>query len=348
METLETGQSQPVQVAVIGVGNMGQHHARILSGLKHVQLIGVSDLNLERGLATASQYHARFFENYRDLLPHVDAAIVAVPTRQHYEVGMACLQAGVHVLLEKPIAASVAEAEALAQAAARCRLILQVGHIERFNPTFASLTQVLDEEHILALEAHRMSPYTHRANDVSVVLDLMIHDLDLLLELANAPVIQLAAQGSLGRGQSLNYVTATLGFANGIVATLTASKITHRKLRRIVAHGQHSLTEADFLGNTIQIYRHGPANCGCTQPVAYRPESLIENVVPHRTEPLQAELIHFVTCVQQARSPFVGGEQAINALRLACQIEQLALSHPGDAAQGLVSVPGSDGVRLSH
>jgi predicted dehydrogenase len=318
---------EPIRIGVIGVGNMGQHHTRVLSLLKDVDLIGISDINLERGIETASKYQIRFYEDYRDMLRHVDAVCVAVPTRQHHEVGITCLQAGVHVMIEKPIAASIAEAESLVNTAAACQCILQVGHIERFNPAFQELGKVLKTEEILALEADRMSPYTDRANDVSVVLDLMIHDIDLLLELAAAPVVKLTASGSRGSNSGqLDYVTATLGFANGIVATLTSSKVTHRKLRRIAAHCKNSLTEADFLNNEILIHRQTTESCrpGYGQ-VLYRQDGLIEKVYTSNIEPLHAELEHFVNCVRGGDQPSVGGEQALKALRLASLIEQMAL-----------------------
>ncbi len=295
--------------------------------MKDVQLIGVADLNVDRGIDTASKYRVRFFEDYHDLLPHVDAVCVAVPTRLHHDVGMTCLNAGVHVLIEKPIAASIAEAESLVNAAAAAQKILQVGHIERFNPAFAELSKVLKAEQLLALEAHRMSPYSQRANDVSVVLDLMIHDIDLLLELAASPVVKLTASGSRAEDSGyLDYVTATLVFGNGIVATLTASKVTHKKIRRIVAHCQSSLTEADFLNNEILIHRQTTANCMTDYgQVLYRQDGLIEKVYTSNIEPLHAELEHFVSCVRGGDQPSVGGEQALKALRLASSIEQMAL-----------------------
>ncbi len=318
---------EPIRVGVIGVGNMGQHHTRVLSMLKDVELVGVSDVNVERGIDTASKYRVRFFEDYRDLLLHVDAVCVAVPTRLHHSVGMTCLQAGVHVLIEKPIAASIAEAESLVNAAAESQCILQVGHIERFNPAFQELNKILKTEELLAVEAHRMSPYADRANDVSVVLDLMIHDIDLMLELAASPVVKLTASGSRASDSGfLDYVTATLGFANGIVATLTSSKVTHRKIRRIAAHCKNSLTEADFLNNEILIHRRMTANCITDHgQVLYRQDGLIEKVYTSNIEPLNAELEHFVGCVRGGSQPSVGGEQALKALRLASLIEQMAL-----------------------
>ncbi|CAA9262134.1 GH109 [uncultured Coleofasciculus sp.] len=324
---LQRSLPQPIRIGVIGVGNMGQHHTRVLSLLKDVEMVGVADINVERGLDTASKYRVRFFEDYRDLFPYVDAVCIAVPTKLHHEVGMTCLKAGIHVLVEKPIAANIAEAESLVNAAAESQCILQVGHIERFNPAFQELSKVLKTEELLALEAHRMSPYSNRANDVSVVLDLMIHDIDLLLELADSPVVRLTASGSRASDSGyLDYVTANLGFANGIVATLTASKVTHRKIRRIAAHCKNSLTEADFLNNEILIHRQTTANCMTDYgQVLYRQDGLIEKVHTSNIEPLHAELEHFVNCVRGGNQPSVGGEQALKALRLASQIEQMAL-----------------------
>ncbi|NJN59587.1 MAG: Gfo/Idh/MocA family oxidoreductase [Leptolyngbyaceae cyanobacterium SL_5_9] len=324
---LQRSQPEPIRIGVIGVGSMGQKHTRVLSLLKDVELVGVSDVNVERGLDTASKYRARFFEDYRELLKHVDAVCIAVPTLLHHAVGITCLHAGVHVLIEKPIAANISEAESLVNAAAESHCILQVGHIERFNPAFQELSKVLNTEELLALEAHRMSPYSDRANDVSVVLDLMIHDIDLLLELAGAPIAKLTASGSRAADSGyLDYVTATLGFANGIVATLTASKVTHRKIRRIAAHCKNSLTEADFLNNEILIHRQTTANCLTDYgQVLYRQDGLIEKVYTSNIEPLHAELEHFVHCVRGGNQPSVGGEQALKALRLASQIEQMAM-----------------------
>ncbi|MBE9136255.1 Gfo/Idh/MocA family oxidoreductase [Nodosilinea sp. LEGE 07088] len=317
----------PVRVGVIGVGNMGQHHTRVLSRFKDVDLVGVSDVNVERGLDTAGKYRVRFFEDYQELLKHVDAVCIAVPTRLHHSVGMACLHAGVHVLIEKPIAASIAEAESLVNAAAETNCILQVGHIERFNPAFQELHKVLKTEELLALEARRMSPYSQRANDVSVVLDLMIHDIDLLLELAGSTVATLTASGSRASNSGyLDYVTATLGFSNGIVATLTSSKVTHRKIRSITAHCKNSLTDADFLNNEILIHRQTTADCSTDYgQVLYRQDGLIEKVYTSNIEPLHAELEHFINCVRGGEKPSVGGEQALKALRLASLIEQMAL-----------------------
>ncbi len=320
-------QLEPIRVGVVGVGNMGQHHARVLSLLKDVELVGVADLNVDRGLDTASKLRIRFFEDYHELLPLVDAVCIAVPTRLHYDVGVTCLRAGVHVLIEKPIAATIAEAESLVNTAAECNRILQVGHIERFNPAFQELSKVLKHEQLLAIEADRLSPYSQRANDVSVVFDLMIHDIDLLLELVPGQVVRLSAHGNqVSDSGYLDYVTATVGFDSGVIATLTASKVTHRKQRRIVAHCKNSLTESDFLNNEILIHRQTTADYMTEYgQVLYRQDGLIEKVYTSNIEPLNAELEHFVACVRGGQQPSVGGVQALQTLRLASLIEQTAL-----------------------
>ncbi len=328
--------SQPIRIGVIGVGNMGRHHARILSLLKDTELAGVADLNVERGLDIATSYRTRFFENYLDLLPHVDAVCIAVPTKLHHQVGIDCLQAGVHILLEKPIAASIPEAESLVNTAAESNCILQIGHIERFNPAFVELSKVCQTEEILAIEARRMSPYSQRANDVSVVLDLMIHDIDLLLELTASPVVKLTASGSSASDAGyLDYVTATLGFANGVVATLAASKITHSKIRTLTAHCKNSLIETDFLHSDIAVHRYPTGNLPTkNHHQFYRQDGLIEKVYTSNIEPLYAELEHFVSCIRGGKCPYVGGKQGIQALRLASLIEEMALDgkvwHPSD------------------
>ena len=223
---------QPVRVGVIGIGNMGWHHARVLSLLKDAELVGVADPDPKRGQLAVEQFGCQWFASYEEMLGQVEAVCIAVPTLLHHRVGMACFNAGVHVLIEKPIAASQEEAAELIRAADAAGRLLQVGHIERFNPAFRELVKVVANEQVVVLEARRHSPNPDRANDVSVVLDLMIHDIDLVLELAGAPVVRLAAAGGRSAEGPIDYVNATLGFANGVVASLTASKMAHRKIGR--------------------------------------------------------------------------------------------------------------------
>ncbi|MAD68003.1 MAG: oxidoreductase [Synechococcus sp. CPC100] len=319
----------PVKVGVIGIGNMGWHHARVLSLLKDADLVGVADPDAQRGALATEQFGCRWFSDYRTMLKEVEAVCIAVPTLLHHSVGLACLEAGSHVLIEKPIAASQEEAAALIDAASRVGRLLQVGHIERFNPAFRELTKVVANEEVVVLEARRHSPHADRANDVSVVLDLMIHDLDLVLELASSSVVQLAAAGGRSSDGPIDYVNATLGFENGVVASLTASKMSHRKIRTLSAHCRASLVETDFLNHNLHIHRRAhewySADHG---ELLYRNDGFIEEVSTTSIEPLYAELEHFLQCVRGRETPAVDGQQASRALRLADLIEQ-AVEQPG-------------------
>ena len=313
----------PVRVGVIGIGNMGWHHARVLSLLRDAELVGVADPDETRGRLAVEQFNCRWFPDYRDLLASVEAVCIAVPTLLHHRVGMACLEAGVHVLIEKPIAATQEEAAELIQAAKATSVLLQVGHIERFNPAFRELLKVVAGEEIVVLEARRHSPHPDRANDVSVVLDLMIHDIDLVLELAAAPVVRLAAAGGRSAEGPIDYVNATLAFANGVVASLTASKMAHRKIRSLDAHCRSSMMETDFLNRNLRIHRrsHGSVSAEHGELV-YRNDGFIEEVSTTSIEPLYAELEHFLQCVRGEETPAVDGLQASRALLLADLIEQ--------------------------
>ena len=318
----------PVKVGVIGIGNMGWHHARVLSLLRDADLIGVADPDPDRGQLATEQFGCRWFADYKDMLSEVEAVCIAVPTLLHHSVGLACLDSGVHVLIEKPIAASQDEATSLIDAASRAGRLLQVGHIERFNPAFRELLKVVANEEVVVLEGRRHSPHSDRANDVSVVLDLMIHDIDLVLELAQAPVVRLAAAGGRSADGPIDYVNATLGFENGVVASLTASKMSHRKIRNLSAHCRASLVETDFLNHTLHIHRRAhewySADHG---ELLYRNDGFIEEVSTTSIEPLYAELEHFLQCVRGRETPAVDGLQASRALLLADLIEQ-AVEHP--------------------
>ena len=307
---------------------MGWHHARVLSLLRDADLIGVADPDPERGQMATEQFGCRWFADYREMLSEVEAVCIAVPTLLHHPVGLACLQAGLHVLIEKPIAASQDEATSLINAAHQAHRLLQVGHIERFNPAFRELIKVVANEEVVVLEGRRHSPHSDRANDVSVVLDLMIHDIDLVLELAQAPVVRLAAAGGRSAEGPIDYVNATLGFENGVVASLTASKMSHRKIRSLSAHCRSSLVETDFLNHTLHIHRRAHEWVSADHgELLYRNDGFIEEVSTTSIEPLYAELEHFLQCVRGRETPAVDGLQASRALKLADLIEQ-AVEHP--------------------
>ncbi len=323
--------SSSVKVGVIGIGNMGWHHARVLSLLRDADLVGVADPDESRGKLAVEQFQCEWFKDYHDLISKVDAICIAVPTLLHHKVGLDCLKAGVNVLIEKPIAANELEAKSLINASKISNCLLQVGHIERFNPAFRELNKIVQNEDIVVLEARRHSPHADRANDVSVVMDLMIHDIDLVLELVNSKIQKLAAVGGRNSDGLIDYVNATLVFKNNIIASLTASKMSHKKIRNLSAHCQNGLVETDFLNHTLQIHRK--ANESYTAEhgeLVYRNDGYVEEVSTTSIEPLYAELEHFLKCVQGKELPEVDGEQASRALKIADFIE-CAVENSGDA-----------------
>ena len=319
--------NKQIRTGVIGVGNMGQHHARIYASLPGSTLIGVADTDVARADAIASRYDVRPFNEYQRLLDEVEAVSVAAPTTMHHQIGMECLRRGVHILMEKPLAASVAEAHALDDLAVPSGLVLQVGHVERFNPTFVELANVLRDHKVLAVEARRLSPFATRAADVSVVYDLMVHDLDLILNLIDAPVRLIEATGSRIRSPQPDHALALLSFDTGQVASLAASKITQHKVRQMAITCAEAFVVADMLSRTVMIYRQSAADYFAQRgEVLYRQEGLIEQVYVPQIEPLYAEVQHFLSCVRERRQPLVGSTDAIRVMTVADVIEERVLA----------------------
>ena len=314
-----------ISVGVIGVGSMGQHHARIMASLPGVSFAGIADPDTRQAADIAAQHGVDTFEDYRHLLDTVDAVTIAAPTSLHPAIGQECLRRGVHVLMEKPLAGDVAQAVELAEAAQKAGVVLQVGHVERFNPTFTELVKVLAGERLLALEARRLSPFVQRAAEVSAVFDLMVHDIDLVLELGGSPVTDIQAMGIRARIPCMDHVSAHLLFGNGTLANLTASKISQQKVREITAICEGSVVQADLLARTVVVHRQATSGYRTENDrVSYRQEGLVEQVYVPLVEPLYAELAHFVECVRSQQQPLVGAGDAIRVLELAEAIEQAA------------------------
>ncbi len=312
-----------IRTGVIGVGNIGQHHARIYATLPGSQLAGIADIHAGRAQEIADRYEVTAYADYRTLLDKVDAVSVAAPTTLHHEIGLACLARGVHVMMEKPLAASVQQGYELAALAGQARLVLQIGHVERFNPTFVELANVLTDLQILAVEARRLSPFATRAADVSVVYDLMVHDLDLILNLIPAPLRSVSATGSRIRSLQPDHAMALLTFDTGQVASLSASKVTQHKVRQMAVTCAEAFVVADFLTRTVMVHRQSSADYFAQRgEVLYRQEGLIEQVYVPQIEPLYAELQHFLACVRDGRQPRVGSKEAIRVMTVAEEIEQ--------------------------
>jgi predicted dehydrogenase len=322
-----------IRTGVIGVGNIGQHHARIYASLPGSHLVGIADTHPGRAQDIAERYEVPAFADFHDLLDQVEAVSVAAPTTLHHEIGLACLARGVHVLMEKPLAASVEQGHDLAAAASQAQLVLQIGHVERFNPTFVELANVLAEHQILAVEARRLSPFATRAADVSVVYDLMVHDLDLILTLIPAPLRSVSATGNCIRSSQPDHAMALLTFDTGQVASLSASKVTQHKVRQMAVTCAEAFVVADFLTRTVMVHRQSSADYFAQRgEVLYRQEGLIEQVYVPQIEPLYAEIQHFLSCVRNGRPPRVGSGEAIRVMTVADNIERRLLANIEGAA----------------
>ena len=320
-----------IRTGVIGVGSMGRHHARIWAAMPGSHFVGVADPDVARARQIADRYGVPTYADYHDLLAQVEAVSIAAPTTLHRQIGLDCLAQGVHTLIEKPLAASVEEGRALVRAAQQGGLVLQVGHVERFNPTFVELSHVLDGREILGLNARRLSPFAARAADVSVVYDLIVHDLDLVLTLIGDRVEKVLALGRKVRSPQLDHVEVLLSFAGGPVVGLSASKVTQHKVRELTVACADAFVVADFLARTVMVYRQSAADYFTQRgKVLYRQEGIIEQVYVPPVEPLYAELQHFLACVRQGREPQVSGEASLQVLALANAIEKEALSNLED------------------
>ena len=329
-----------IRTGVIGVGNIGQHHARIYASLPGSHLVGIADIHPGRAQEIADRYQVPAYADFHTLLDQVEAVSVAAPTTLHHEIGLACLERGVHVLMEKPLAASVQQGHELAALAEQSQRVLQVGHVERFNPTFVELANVLADLKILAVEARRLSPFATRAADVSVVYDLMVHDLDLILNLIPTPLRSVDATGSCIRSLQPDHAMALLTFAGGQVASLSASKVTQHKVRQMAVTCAEAFVVADFLTRTVMVHRQSSADYFAQRgEVLYRQEGLIEQVYVPQIEPLYAEIQHFLACVREGHPPRVGSRQAIRVMTVADEIErrlQTSIDGGADAAFDVV------------
>lgn len=300
---------------------MGQRHCRVYSTLRHVHLAGVTDMNAEQGRTVAANYDTTFFPTPEQLLREVDAVSIVTATPAHFVLAQEAIRQGVHLLVEKPLTETVAQAQQLVDLAEAQDLILQVGHIERFNPTYIELKKIAEEIPFIAVNLRRLSPFDASNKDVDVVRDLMIHDLDLLTNLLGKKFAPPYAVGRALAGHAIDHAVATFSFANGPVATLVASRITEQKVRTIEVIADGAYIEADLLGKNLVIHRHTFSRFVDQQHVsAYRQESTIERIYVPAVEPLLLELEHFVGCVRLGIASAVPGQDGLFALALAEQL----------------------------
>jgi len=308
--------TKPTKVAVIGVGHLGSIHARIYSQLQSAQLVAVCDLQPERAQQTAQQHGCRWVTDHRELIGEVDAVSIAVPTQAHFPVAKDFLSHGIHTLIEKPITSTLREADQLLKLCRRRRIILQVGHVERFNAALRKVADTLKNPRFI--EVHRLAPFQPRGTEVGVVLDLMIHDIDILLGLIKAKARRIEGLGVKVLTPFEDIANARICFSNGAVANLTASRISKEPMRRFRIFQASTYISIDFLEQAVEIFRHEKGQL--------KHEKI---AITEGEEPLKAELGAFLESIQHHRPPPVSGRQARDALAMALKVTRLVhRNHP--------------------
>lgn len=332
--------ARTLRLGVVGAGHLGTIHTRLLRSIDDVELVGVCDPSAAARRRVREEFQVETFEDHRPLVGRIDAAIVAAPTRDHYWIGMELAEAGVHLLVEKPITVTVAEADALIRATRAKNLVLQVGHVERFNPAFAVASQVLRPRYI---EAVRASGYTGRSVDVGVVLDLMIHDIDLVLSLVGSELVDVRAVGGPVLGPHEDLAHAQLRFANGCLATLNASRTSYQTQRTMQVFGEQSYAGLDFATGSVKLVRPGELvrrrqidvqkldaeERRQLQQRLFGELLLVEDLQPERRNAILDEQHDFVISIRAGQSPQVTGRHGRDALAVAEQIvRQIAETQP--------------------
>ncbi len=300
-----------LRVAVVGVGHLGRHHARLLAAMPDVALVAVADIDAERAAGIAAAHGTTAVAGWEALPEGLDAVTIAVPTEAHSAVALGLIARGVHVLVEKPLARSVAEADALIAAAAGRQVLLAVGHTERFNPAVTAARAHLT--HPRFIEAHRLGTFPERSLDIDVVFDLMIHDLDLLLSIVGEPVVSVEAVGVPVLTPRIDIANVRLRFAGGCIANLTASRISRDRIRKIRFFQPQSYLSIDYAAQEVEHWTLGPGPAGT-------PAITGGKLDVAREEPLKRELEDFVAAVRDRRAPAVTGDQGRAALALAAEI----------------------------
>jgi predicted dehydrogenase len=295
-----------VRVGIIGVGYLGMQHARIISYLEEAELEAVADIDFKRALEIGNRHGVKYYQNYEDMLDEIDAGIVSTPTSEHFRISMSLLKNGKHVLVEKPITETIAQAEQLVDLAKKNGLILQVGHLERFNPAVEAVETMISEPKFI--EVQRLGSFSARSLDVDVVLDLMIHDLDIILALIKDEVGVIRSSGIHVLSEKIDIANARLEFKSGCVATLTASRVHQGKVRKLRIFEPTSYYSIDYIDQEVKVF-----------PLSGR-QTDIKTLKIKKEEPLKKELENFLRCQAEGRPGKVSGEEGLRALRLAYDV----------------------------
>ena len=317
-----------VKIGVIGVGHLGRFHVQQLSTIENVELVGIFDINAEQCSNAGAEFSVATFSHAEELMQACDAISIVTPTTHHFNVAMQALNLDCHVFIEKPITETIEQAEQLLVKAEADNKIIQVGHIERFNPAFLHVkNQNLSPKFV---ESHRLAPFNPRGTDVPVILDLMIHDIDILLSIVNSQVKDIQASGVKVVSNTIDIANARISFQNGCVANITASRISQGPMRKMRIFQEATYTTIDFLQKSVEIYHveddlPDGINKDSVFPLEGHDKKYVIYEKPEVTEhnALRAELYHFALVIQQGEQPDVDGHSATTALHIALEIQKI-------------------------
>ncbi|MGM9928073.1 MAG: Gfo/Idh/MocA family protein [Bacillus sp. (in: firmicutes)] len=310
----------PIKIGVAGIGSMGANHCKALYGMKNIAFIGIYDVNQKKREEAAKKFGVSAFSSYDELLEAVDAVILAVPTSYHFLLTTQAIQKGKHVLIEKPFVTSLKEAEQLTKMVDNESVIVQVGHVERFNPAYKELAEIINQNDVVSLEARRFG-VPNRHMDTDVIFDIMIHDIDLILQLVDSPLSTVSGVGYyIEEGKQLEAASALLSFQNGCFATLLSSRFSLEKKRSLYVTEKHRFLKTNLL--TKEIYIYNKVNHPSESVRSYRSENIIEKIAVSHEDALCLEIDHFLQSIQSQQTPKVSVHGATKVLEVALKIKE--------------------------
>jgi predicted dehydrogenase len=308
-----------LKIGIIGVGHMGQYHVNVAVSIPKIQVSGIYDKDQQRVKEISNKFLVPSYEDMDQLIYDSDALVIAVPTKYHYEVAKKCLEAGKHILVEKPMTQTVDQAKELVELAEKKGLVLQVGHVERFNGAILEVKKIIEKPFFI--ETKRLAPFNPRITDVGVVLDLMIHDLDIILNLIPSEIKSIHARGLKVYSEHEDIANTLIQFESGTIANLIASRVTQNKIRLLTITQEKSYVVLDFATQDIDIYRMASSAYLMTkEEIKYKQESFVEKIFVHKDNPLKLEHLHFINCILGNEEPLVPNSKDILTLNYAYQI----------------------------
>ena len=311
-----------IKIGIIGIGRMGQYHLNILRNLPDVQLVGITDIHKEKLDELSYKFDVDRYDNYKKLIRKCDAVFIATPTSTHYEFAKECLELNKHILLEKPMTTDLEEAKELVHISKKMDIILQIGHVERFNGAVQQLKHIIMNP--FHINSTRMGPYDPRVSDVGVVLDLMIHDIDIMLNLIEEDVVEVSAFGSSVFSTFEDIATMQLAFAGGCSAHILASRISQKKVRELSIIQKDSFIYLDYDAQDIEIHRMAKnAYLLTPEEIRYSRESFVEHLSIQKDNPLKLEILHFIDCIRRNTKPFVSNKIDLKALEISLKATRL-------------------------